>query len=233
MLAQSSLRLDAAAPRCAVEAARSRWAGPGAVRLQRRRSGGGGGAARRRPRLPPAASGNGSVDPDFVMVPWDASRETWCVARSAACLRVQDAGREARQAPPPTCLTQRQVQHAASRLPVPTLLCRDDESARRMADLMRRFEAADTDGCASAGGAALPPAPCLKLHPRAASPALPWAGWLAGWHSRLTSASTGPARSNGVIDREELRALLEHVGGGDDAVPMVGACCSALQCSAL
>ncbi|KAL4440573.1 hypothetical protein ABPG75_003574 [Micractinium tetrahymenae] len=64
------------------------------------------------------------VQADFVLVPWDASRETW-----------------------------------------------DEESEARMRKLVARFEAADKDG-------------------------------------------------NGVIDRDELRSLLERVGDGEDEVPM-------------
>ncbi|KAL4423154.1 hypothetical protein ABPG77_007807 [Micractinium sp. CCAP 211/92] len=75
-----------------------------------------------------SSAGRGSsaiarVQADFVLVPWDASQETW-----------------------------------------------DEESEARMKKLVARFEAADKDG-------------------------------------------------NGVIDRDELRSLLERVGGGEDEVP--------------
>lgn len=45
--------------------------------------------------------------------------------------------------------------------------------------------------------------------------------------SRRATADTQPLLpsrclcSNGVIDRDELRALLQRVGGGDEAVPLV------------
>lgn len=106
-----------------------------------------------------------------------------------------------------------------------------------MADLMRKFEAADTDGCAAGREAGkggreerghrahalgplcrcwavvgrLPPSQLLLLR----TP-----GSAASQRVHLPPPAFYPCR-NGVIDRQELRALLERVGGGSDDVPLV------------
>lgn len=174
------------------------------------------------------------------MVPWDASRETWCV--EAACWACRGSRVEwGSDLWIPAACCRRPPDNAPAQAPI--LRRRDEESAQRMANIMHRFDAADKDGCAGswrqlavgAVGAVL--AVCcapgaqadawLQRSPRARrgpSSAListhPPTHRLPACPPVPHSTST-PLRSNGVIDREELRALLEHVGGGTDAVPMV------------
>lgn len=104
--------------------------------------------------------------------------------------------------------------------------CRDDESAQRMANLMRRFEDADADGWVCRGAGEGGAAGCMLARPPGSL------GHLAGMHClrivllprqrvHPNKASSLAYHSNGVIDRAELKALLERVGGGADEVPLV------------
>ena len=110
--------------------------------------------------------------------------------------------------------------------------CRDEEAERRMTALTLRFRAADTAGYAvgsistaahRGGGRAVLPRPRPCPHAHITLDTYPVVPCLTALPPPLLCclAALLPCCSDGAINRDELRSMLERVGDGADAVPMV------------
>lgn len=194
---------------------------------------------RRAARLGSIAQGQqADPAPDFVLVPWDVEHETWWVI-GLTCAAMPQGGRRSHTLAGPFLLPGLHCwAHCCA------LLCRDQEAEARMNALIARFKSADLDGCAVIGGplrlglycaasagtgdtgACLADgAAVIAVSSAPHPPAAPLHHFTSVSIDALLPrchAAGCPQRSNGVIDREELRRLLERVGDGEDEVSMVG-----------